>query len=985
MAFESYGSQNFVGRDGFHWWVGQVEETDKNDKNSNRYKVRIVGHHLADCEGQGTDDLPWANTVAPTTTPFSAASQATTKMNPGDWVIGFYMDSEMAQQPYILGSIGTIRNSNGEGDAALGPFLTASQAGCRAFKNFAPGPIQGSPHSVIPYTKSDVNAAVAGATPTAQQPPGSATNPDKGVGQPSAVTYNQCPGSAMNEAAVKCTTISQADCPTGKTASMLEIVLSELFKAISQSGGQVGSMLTSKVTGYARDAESFVMGYVNKIMAIIFQSYSWLKGKLYNLIQQGVQYLINTLLSLISDKAKPKDAKPPYDPKKPEKLLDQIQKFLEDQLGKIGCTIDSLYDKILKFVTDFVMGLVEDFWSAALCGIESMVNSLLSSLQNILNEAIASIINPLLSILEGIAAPLNEVFGTIFEIMSFLGISCAGLPANCKKVIQDCGEGPKTKAKGLMDDLDALLSAIAGDTKPAPAVAQCADALKPVVEPVNVAISGGTPIPVPITPIITPGGPAGTGTTGPTDPTLSIILQPTSITKNLGNSHTFTVVASSSNGSVISYQWQKLDAAAPVAAASWTDITGATSSTYTISSIAVSDDGDAFRCVCSAAGHLPPSETSDDAYLYVNPASVTPTVPNSNYNTSVYGILDFTSDINVIYGLAAGATSNYVSNNVNNNNPSVVVGGTSKVLFKPNSVVPLGAAGVSYTLTATPSLVQPGGTVTLSLQTQGIANGTMLNFYIFGFNLAVTDVITGNLTGSFLVQNNTAQSVITFSNPVSFSQTQIIYAALQNGGAATQFALAGSPQPTTPVTPTPGNPNPPIACPPVVSKSGQIVSIGICSPGTRYLAAPQIYVQGNGRGYGASAVAVLDDAGYLSEIKVVRPGRGYPPNPPDGLDCVITGFTIIKPGFGYDKPPAVFVDGELGVAEAVIKNGVLVDITVIDKTKTFTDNPLIKIIPTSQGIGGIAIANIACLDPIDIQQLQEIVDPTPVGQYIDCP
>jgi len=60
MAFESYGvrSSNFVGKDGFHWWVGQVEKTDENVKNSNRYKVRIIGHHLADCEGQGTDDLP---------------------------------------------------------------------------------------------------------------------------------------------------------------------------------------------------------------------------------------------------------------------------------------------------------------------------------------------------------------------------------------------------------------------------------------------------------------------------------------------------------------------------------------------------------------------------------------------------------------------------------------------------------------------------------------------------------------------------------------------------------------------------------------------------------------------------------------------------------------------------------------------------------------------------------------------------------------
>lgn len=976
MAFESYGNRptNFVGKDGFHWWVGQVEKTDENVKNSNRYKVRIVGHHLADCEGQGTDALPWANTVAPTTDSFTASGGVTTNLSYGDWVIGFFMDSEMAQQPYILGSIGAIRNARGEDAPATPPFLAASQEGCRAFKNFAPGPVAGSPYVVTPASEAEIKAAAAGQVASAGAPAGTATNPEKGFGQPPAIAYLNCPGSAMNEAAMKCTTISQASCPTGQTATKLEIVLSELFKAISESGGQVGSYLTSKVTGYVREGESFIMGYVNKIMAIIFQSYGWLKGKLYNLVQQGVQYLITTLLSLVSDKGKPKDAKPPYDPKKPEKILDKIQKFLEDTLAKIGCSIESLYDRILQFLTDFLFGAVNDFWSEALCGIEALVNGLLSSLQNFLSEAINSIIQPLLNILEGIAAPLNDIFSSISEIMDFLGITCSGLPAECKKTIQDCGEGPKTKAKGLIDDLDALLAAIAADTQPSPAIAACEDARNPVTPPLNVAITGGTPRPTTATPSTTPT--TGTPTTT-TTPTLSILIDPASVTKNEGDSHTFTVVATTSDGSTINYQWQKYD----ITSATYVNIPGATSSSYSFSAVVPNDEG-SYRVVCSSSTTTPSSLESSDGYLTVLPVTVS--APN-NFNVTSYLPLSFTSSTNVTTNLNGVTSASYSNTSLTNPLTSTVtIGGTAVAIFSGANFTPLGNNGATYSLVATPQLVSPGNTVTLTLTTTNVPNGTQLDFYIFGVNLQLSDIASGTLTGRFIVTNNTARSLITISDPVSFSQTELVFAALKNGGAATQFAIKGNPVTVAP-TPVTVTPTPPIACQPIVSSTGQIISIPICSQGTPYIAAPQIYIQGNGIGYGASAVADLDKDGYLRNIRVLRPGRGYPPNPPVNLDCIISGFTILKPGFGYDVPPAVFVDGDLDVAEAVISNGVLIGINVKDKARTFSEFPTVKIVAVSEGVGAIAIPNISCLDKRDVREIAEVVGPTPVGEYIDCP
>ena len=975
MAFESYGvrSSNFVGKDGFRWWVGQVEKTDENVKNSNRYKVRIIGHHLADCEGQGTDELPWANSVAPTTNAFTASGGATTNLSYGDWVIGFFMDAEMAQQPYILGSIGAIRNARSENDPAISQFLEENQEGCRAFKNFAPGPVAGTPQVVTPLSKAEVEAAAAGVVAQAAAPPGTATNPEKGYGQAPAIAYLNCPGSSMNEAAVKCTTISQASCPTGKTASKIEIVLSEMFKAISESGGQVGSYLTSKVTGYTREGEEFINGYITKILAIINQSYSWLKGKLYNLVKDGVQLLINSLLGLVTDKLKPADSKPPYDPKNPEKILDQIQKFLEEQLAKIGCSIEDLATRLQDFVEDFIFGALDDFWSDALCGIETLVNGLMSGIESFLKGAIDAIIQPLLSILEGIAGPLNDIFSTISEIMDLLGISCSGLPAECKEIIQDCGEGPKTKGRSLADDLDDLLAAISADTKPSPAIGACDDAKSPVTPTLNIAITGGTFLPETV-----PIPPGQNVPTPPANPTLDIVIDPKSATIIQGDTHTFNCVGARSDAGLVTYQWQYYTTSSNT----WTDLSE-TSTSFT------TDTAGTYRCVVSGdSTTTPTSIDSQPATLTVNQNPSNP-VPTPGTPPSSFGFVSginvaFTGKSSVITNLNGNSSFVYSGAGANPSAPTLSVGGTATSSFTSGVNTPVGSIGATYSLVATPFLVKAGETVTLELTTTDVPNGTVLDFYIFAPELALSDVLDNTLSYKFTIKDNKATKLITFADELSFSTTIGVFAALKTGYAATQFAVEGN-APFPLPTPTPVIPTPPIACQPVVSEEGEIIDIAICDGGSPYKTPPKIYVQGNGKGYGASAVADLDKDGFLKRIRVMRPGRGYPPNPPTNLDCIITGFTIIKTGFGFDEPPAVFVDGDLDVAEAIIRDGVLVDIRVRDKSRTFTTYPKVKIVASSQGVGAIAIANVACLDKQDVREIAEVVGPTPEGEYIDCP
>ena len=60
--------ENFMGHDGFIWFVGVVE--DRNDPEElGRVRVRCLGHHSESLDDIPTGDLPWAHVMHPVTDP----------------------------------------------------------------------------------------------------------------------------------------------------------------------------------------------------------------------------------------------------------------------------------------------------------------------------------------------------------------------------------------------------------------------------------------------------------------------------------------------------------------------------------------------------------------------------------------------------------------------------------------------------------------------------------------------------------------------------------------------------------------------------------------------------------------------------------------------------------------------------------------------------------------------------------------------------
>ena len=95
--------KNFIGQDGFVWWIGIVEDIS-DPLTLGRCKVRCFGYHPAKKTNLvPTEDLPWALAIHPLNTPNLYGAPKL-----GDWVFGFFLDALSAQEPAILGYLPAI-------------------------------------------------------------------------------------------------------------------------------------------------------------------------------------------------------------------------------------------------------------------------------------------------------------------------------------------------------------------------------------------------------------------------------------------------------------------------------------------------------------------------------------------------------------------------------------------------------------------------------------------------------------------------------------------------------------------------------------------------------------------------------------------------------------------------------------------------------------------------------------------------------------
>lgn len=92
------GERNYMGLDGYVWWIGVVENR-KDPLNLGRVQVRVQGIHTQDLQQVPSADLPWAVMYLPPNAPHGPIKPP----REGQIVGGFYLDTDHCQHPVITG------------------------------------------------------------------------------------------------------------------------------------------------------------------------------------------------------------------------------------------------------------------------------------------------------------------------------------------------------------------------------------------------------------------------------------------------------------------------------------------------------------------------------------------------------------------------------------------------------------------------------------------------------------------------------------------------------------------------------------------------------------------------------------------------------------------------------------------------------------------------------------------------------------------
>ena len=102
--------KNFMGKAGFTWFVGVVEDR-QDPQYLGRCRVRCLGLHTDDKSKLPTADLPWAHPMNPiTSATISGVGQTPLGPVEGTWVVGFFSDGEESQQPILMGTLPGVPN-----------------------------------------------------------------------------------------------------------------------------------------------------------------------------------------------------------------------------------------------------------------------------------------------------------------------------------------------------------------------------------------------------------------------------------------------------------------------------------------------------------------------------------------------------------------------------------------------------------------------------------------------------------------------------------------------------------------------------------------------------------------------------------------------------------------------------------------------------------------------------------------------------------
>ena len=965
-----------IGSDGFSWWIGQVETNKKDDpKRSGRFRVRIIGQHLKTGENATpTEDLPWAHLMMPVTTPFieGGTGGASPGLQRGCFVVGFYLDNDK-QKPIIMGSVGGVK-------------------GATKVSNVDPG---SGPLNFTPFVDPKVNPQQNRSVETQSGKNDDGANTDKGVvdadkadqknGAPPILLAAYGKHSETNPTGGQsCVVIGNPNCgQENDLKSGMTRLIGDMLAANQASGGQLGDYYVSKVNGLMYDKIDIARFHIGRVVRLVKSFIARGKTEITKALRGAIDFLNKTLLTT---EAVVGNTGPLADPEKAFKPITEksnrlktIKKIFDDIFGALGCSIADITDLIAGFITNLLMGFIQDVFNNAACFIDTLVDGILNEIISKFESLVNTILAPIQAILEAIAAPLNFIGGIINNFMKLLGITCTGPGQKCEPIQQKCTDCGNEED----DSLDKLLKAIESGIGDQSAFV-CDEAKQvPKKKPTEITFVGGVPDDPSKYPANEP--PSGDAVIDypipEVDPDEDFDDDPVDEddlpedgdgeitfpepdddglpTLPLGN-EPFIEVYTDSNlyneGDTITYNLTGVN------------IPNGTEFDYELSGPTITESD----IVGSLTGEF--TVTNNAATVSVVLATdeeveLAPELLIFTATTKTPIVLDTDND---------GTTEEYPLTT------STDVAIDSSI---DNPVAPDPSQVPVWNLSTDKTSYQEGEDVLVTVTTQYVANGTEVDYFVVGSGITAEDFVSRTLSGTIVIQNGAAAFVLGIEDDSTVEGVENATIILASKGVSTTFSIteAGGEEDEVVIDDDDDDfvIKKPVAGDPITDEGGAIVEIPIKVPGGPYQTAPQIIITGGG--YGSGAVALLDDKGFVTEVRVTRQGINYVPNTANenNLQCVIDSFTLLSPGSGYTEAPVVLINGERDIAEAIIdQRGFVVSIRTLDRSKRYTDMPTVTLLGGGGG-GARFLPNMVCLDSNELERRGYAKIGT--GSYVDCP
>ena len=437
---ESLLKSNFVGRDGFRWWVGQIapikvwrkNTTDPTNGWGFRYKVRIMGYHPANNIELKDEDLPWAQTLLPTTAGTGAGGYATdVKLQEGDVVFGFFLDGDDAQVPVIMGAFGRT------------PYIVSQKDG--PFNTFSPTNDLIKPPDAV--TSAIRNSQVTSGGPNSV--PNPVNRDSRRVNGVDNVAQSDATGNTVLLASKKPSTVD-------KISNALDEFLAEYQKysdAISKGIEWGKEWLKQEIDFRVEQLEKIVTPMVEGAIKAVMD-------QLIKLIKAGLKILYGTVYGLVlAATLNPVEANKAGE--LAERALIPVVNDLEKRVKCLGKSIVKTLGNIIRQMLYAIVDTIANFVS---CVAEQFMGSLMNSIVGQIASALKSSIDGLQTILKYVDGfDTEEFLRSAGE--SFLDL--LGLPKCEDDKIEDVrewviGRGPKlTKDTAIQGILDVANAAFA--------------------------------------------------------------------------------------------------------------------------------------------------------------------------------------------------------------------------------------------------------------------------------------------------------------------------------------------------------------------------------------------------------------------------------------------------------------------------------------------------------------------------------------------